>query len=61
MYSTIREVFDYLSDEEISDILKECENNEVGYISNDRFTYFLMMGLHPIRKRQSVGYLSQVP
>ncbi|CAO3637761.1 unnamed protein product [Mucor fragilis] len=28
MYSTIREVFDYLSDEEISDILKECENNE---------------------------------
>ncbi|KAL9549278.1 hypothetical protein MBANPS3_005272 [Mucor bainieri] len=28
MYSAIREVFDYLSDEEISDILKECENDE---------------------------------
>ncbi|KAF1800853.1 Homeodomain-like DNA binding domain-containing transcription factor [Mucor lusitanicus] len=28
MYRAIREVFDYLSDEEISDILKECENNE---------------------------------
>ncbi|GAN08422.1 conserved hypothetical protein [Mucor ambiguus] len=32
MYSAIREVFDYLSDEEISDILKECENNEVGLL-----------------------------
>ncbi|KAK4512327.1 Histone deacetylase complex subunit [Mucor velutinosus] len=28
IYSAIREVFDYLSDEEISDILKKCENNE---------------------------------
>ncbi|KAG1087818.1 hypothetical protein G6F42_020478 [Rhizopus arrhizus] len=29
-HNAIREVFDYLIDEEISDILKECENNEVG-------------------------------
>lgn len=40
-HNAIREVFDYLIDEEISDILKECENNEVGiFVTIDLHTFW---------------------